>query len=402
MPEFEYTARPLQGGPRVRGRVTAEDRRQVLERLHRLGYAVLAVRAVQGGGLWQRLGGRRFHEREVTLLYRQLATLLRAGVPLAKALEAAAEMARPDLAHRVGRVLEGVMEGMPLHRALAHLGLGRAAELGMIQAGEASGRLDEVLQWLAEQRERWEGLQGRLRSALAYPGVVLATSAAVVVLLLSLVVPAFTRLFAELGAELPLPTRVLLAVVQPGPGWLWLGYAGGVAGVGAVLWLHTPAGRLWWDARRWRLPVVGEMLRARDLAGFTRTLGGLLRCGVPVQAALSLTAQGTDNQVLAEALLAVGRSVAAGETLAGALAMTGLVPRLAVQMVAVGERSGTLDEMLAYVAQVYDRELEVRMATLASLVEPVLTLCVGGVVVLIALAVFVPMVQLVDLAGSRY
>lgn len=402
MAEFAYTAWVAQGRRRVSGRAQAQDRLQLLESLSELGYVPLSVRELRGRPDWlRRLREERVSGQDLMLFYRQVATLVRAGVPLVNGLEVAARQARPAMTLRLRRVLRDVAGGYPLHEALSRApDIFSEIDRGLIRAGEVAGTLDAVLERLAADRERAERVKGKVRSALLYPALVVAVSLVVVAVLVTFVIPTFARLFTEAGVPLPWVTRLLLAVATPGPVWYVGGWFTGLTALVTVLWLQTEEGRTRWDAWKLRLPIVGPVIRYAALAAVARNLAAMLRSGVPVLEALDVTSRTVGNRIFRDALLAVRRSVAAGSNLAPALGLCGVVPPMLVQMVEVGERSGALDDLLDRAAAVYDRELEDLTGSLSSLLEPVLILVIGGVVAFVAFSVFLPLLQLLGSVGN--
>jgi general secretion pathway protein F len=403
MPLFHYKA-VTGSGEVVEGDMEAASQEAVVERLRDLGH--LPVRADEvatpraGRSRLPVWSGRVPAPGEIALVTRQLATLLRAGLPLDQALELTAELAdRPALRRVLAEVLVRVRGGASLADALAEAdGMFAPVYVGLVRAGEAGGSLDPVLHDLADHLERTEGLRQRVRSALIYPVVLLALVVVSVIVLVTVVVPQFVPVFESMGAEPPLPVRVLMGLggLLERQGWLLL--------VGLVLlWLGLRAGlrgeRMMQgvDRLRLHLPVAGALLRRIETARFARTLGVLLANGVPVLQAVAVARGTVGNRVMAAALDEVGVALKEGRELGEPLARTGLLPPLAVRLITVGERSGRLDEMLLKLAEILDREIQESIERLMALLVPALTLAAALVIALVIGSILTTVMSIYDL-----
>jgi general secretion pathway protein F len=328
---------------------------------------------------------------------RQLATLVGAGVPVADALaDAAAQGGHPALVAALTTAHARVCEGVPLADALATTsGVFQPFYTDLVRAGEATGALAAVLGRLADHGERVAAVRAELRAALTYPVVMLAATGAVLTVMLVWVVPQVTQLFADSGARLPLPTRILVAVATAVRyGW-WLALLGALAaGLAARRVLATPAGLARRDALLLRLPIVGPLVRRAAQARVARTLATLLAGGVPLEAALAIAAPAAGNRVVGASVSAVREAVRQGEPLAPALAATGAFPPLLVRLAAVGERSGGLGDALARAADAEERAVAAALATATGLIEPGLILVMGGAVLALVAAVLLPLFEL--------
>jgi general secretion pathway protein F len=334
---------------------------------------------------------------ELAAATRQLATLVAAGVPMADALRAVAEQSEhPALVQAFTVARARLREGSPLAEALAATPrVFPSLFCDLVRAGEASGALAAVLVRLAEHTEATAALRARLRAALTYPAVMTAATTVVLAFLLAWVVPQVTQLFAESGAQLPLPTRLLVgttALVRA-TWWMVLG-----AGLGAA-WvvrarIATPAGRARLDALLLRLPVAGRLIHRAALARLSRTLATLLAGGVPLETALGIAAAVVGNRQLGASVTAARDAVRQGQALAPALAARDVFPALLVQLAAVGERGGSLAAMLERAALTYEGEVETAVATITALVEPVLVVVMGAVVLGLVTAILLPLFEL--------
>jgi general secretion pathway protein F len=347
--------------------------------------------------------GRRVPAGELAAVTRQLAVLVGAGVPLADALEAAAEATgHPRLLGALTRVRAAVREGRPLADALGDAaGAFPPLYRELVRASEAAGALGPVLARLATHLERTAARRSRLRATLTYPAVMAVAVLGVLVFLLAWVLPQMAQLFDETGAPLPLAARILLAAgsVAARTWWAWvLALVAGSLGLRA--WVATTAGRARLDAWLLDLPVVGRMAGAAALARVAHTLSTLLAGGVRLEVALDLAAAAAGNARIAAALAAAREAVRQGQQLAPALRASGVVAPAFVRLVASGERSGDLAGALAHAADHLDAEVERDVAATTAFAEPALVLVMGTVVLLLVLTVLVPLVQFDPLAAS--
>lgn len=332
--------------------------------------------------------------RDLLVVTQELSTLLGAGLPLDRSLATLVELAdTPELKAILGDVLTAVRGGKSLAEALGQHRFFPPLYVNMVRAGEVGGFLEQVMQRLLEYLERAQALRDEARSALAYPVVLTAAMGVSMLVLLTYVLPKFSALFSDLGRTLPLSARLVMGASEAIRTYWW---AGGLVLALAVLglrrWVRTPQGRWTFDQWKLRVAVVGPVLRKMEAAKVARTLGTLLRSGVPMIQALGIVKEIAGNEVIGRALAEVEVGVREGAGVAEPLARSGAFPPLALQMIAVGEETGKLDEMLLRVAEYFDREVRVRVQQLTRLLEPVLILvmgvAVGFVVVSMLSAIF--------------
>jgi len=331
---------------------------------------------------------------ELLIFSRQMATFIRAGVPILDGIRVVREQAD---SHPFRRALDGIalrlQEGEPLSVALSrHPRVFSQLYVDMIVAAEASGEIDSILDQLARHLERGESTSRKIRQAMLYPSLVFGLALLVVFILITFVLPSFARLFADFNADLPLPTRILLGLGSLGERYGLL--AGGLLlAMALVTWLARNTGPLRRARHRLvlRIPVVGRLVRLGIASRFARMLSILLRAGVPITHALEIASAGTGNDVFRRQLAPVREALLAGEPMSGPLARTGLFGALLLQMVKVGEETGTLDRNLDDAATFMDDELDYRTRQMVTLIEPAMIVGVALMVGFVALSVVTPM-----------
>jgi general secretion pathway protein F len=388
MAQFRYRATDHEGRI-VEGTVDAAEVGVVVARLHDRGLIPLRI----GGQEEEKPTGRAFRikvpqlpsrsrvgKRDLLVFTQELSTLLTAGLPLDRSLASLADVSdNPVLRNAVTAVLQAVQGGKSLAEALGnHDKVFPSIYVNMVRAGETGGFLDQVLERLADYLERAQEVREELTSAMMYPLFVTVVMGMSMIFLLTFVVPRFTDLFAASGTAMPLPTQILLAVSNALAKYWWLIVLMGVGTVyGLRHWISTPRGRLAWDHWKLRVFVLGDIVRKTEVADLARTLGTLLRSGVPMLQALGIVRQIVGNQVVGRAIGEVEVGAREGAGIAAPLARTGVLPPIAVQMITVGEETGRLDEMLLSVADHLEKDVRNRLRRLISLVEPAMILVMG-------------------------
>ena len=336
--------------------------------------------------------------KNLAIFTRQFSVMIDAGLPLVQCLEILGNQEEDKNFSKIILSTRGEVEsGASLADAMRkHPKAFDPLFTNMIAAGEAGGILDTILQRLAVYIEKAVKLKGQVKSAMIYPVAIIVIAAVVVALILWKVIPTFANLFAGLGAELPLPTRVVIALsnnlVRFGP-FLIVGLA--AVGYGFKVYYGTPGGRRTIDAVTLKLPILGLLLRKIAVARFCRTLSTLLASGVSILEALDITARTSGNAVVEEAILTTRKSIERGETIAAPLKETNVFPSMVVQMIGVGEATGALDTMLSKIADFYEEEVDVAVAGLLTLLEPVMIALLGGVVGGIVIAMYMPIFGLI-------
>ncbi|MGB2808496.1 MAG: type II secretion system F family protein [Sedimentisphaerales bacterium] len=341
---------------------------------------------------------RRIRTRDVCSIARQLATLLRAGMPLVPALSALVEQLREiqgqdnPLAEIIEQVANDVNSGSTLAGALSkHPNVFSNLFVNMVAAGETSGTLEEVLLRLAEILEKRLHLAAKVKSAVAYPLMMVVVAVAVVVFLMSVVIPSITAIFIEMNRSLPWPTRFLIATSAFMKTYLkFIVPVLIVALLGLRAACRTKEGREFTDRWKLKLPLFGKLFLKLEIARLARTLGILLISGIPILSALEIVKQVIQNRVIAGAMDSVKDLVSKGDAIANAIRKTGLFPPIVYHIIATGQISGNVEDGLINIADMYDGEVELTTKTLTSLLEPVILLFMGAVVAFIVLAVLLP------------
>ena len=400
---YEYAVRD-KGGKVVKGRIEANNSAAVANRLRTMGMAPISVTEVQVAGLKREikipgLTGR-IKLKDLSIMARQLATMITAGLSLLRALSILAEQTEnPALAKILAQVRNDVETGSALSAALSkHKETFPPLMINMIKAGELGGFLDQVLLSIAENFEAEVKLHGKIKSAMTYPIVVFIIAILAVIGMLLFIVPVFAKMFADLGGELPPLTKVLVGMstlmkVTIGP--LIVGLV-----VFSTWWgknKNNPGVRDKVDPLKLKTPIFGQLFKKIAISRFTRNFGTMIHAGVPILQALDIVGATSGNVVIERAVKAVQESVRTGQSLTGPLSQHPVFPPMVVQMMAVGEDTGALDEMLEKIAEFYDQEVEATTDALTSIIEPLMIAVLGGIVGFMVIALYMPIFSIFDL-----
>lgn len=386
------------------GEIEAHDQAAVIRKLQAEGLMPLRIREGGASGLarWFKppASGKALTAAQIGLLTRELATLLEAGLTLDRSLQVIIELADEEALKKVlVQLQERVRGGATFSVALE--GQSHSFSrlyINMVRAGEAGGALDLVLVRLAEFLDRSAELRSTIQSALVYPAILLGVSLLSVILLLTFVVPQFAQLFKDMGGNLPLATRIVIGTGAVFQNYWWLLLSVGAGGTALVLKrLENPAARTEWDRKVLTLPLFGDLVKKMETARFCRTLATLMENGLPLLSALGLAKEVIGNQVLAHCVADTTEDVKRGRGLAEPLGSRGLFPRLALQMIKVGEESGKLEPMLAKVADLYDRETRATVQRMLTLIEPLMIIGLGVIVAGIIMSILVAILGANDL-----
>ena len=407
MPQFKYTARNT-AGKTVEGVIEAPFQRLAADKLRTQRLTVVSMNESKaGGGSWiSRINPfkKGVTSKDLVVFSRQLATLVSAGVPIVQGLNILSEQIQsPVFKQVIGGIRTDIESGIAIADAMKkHPNAFSELYVSMIRAGETGGVLDAILERLSAYLEAAEELRGKVKGAMVYPLVISGVATAVTLFLLIAVIPTFKSVFAGFGSELPLPTRMLLAVSDfLRVNFLWLALIP-VAGIVALKrFRKTEKGALMIDRYLIRIPVIGDLLKKVAVSKFTRTLGTLIKSGVPILQALDTVAKTSGNKVVEAAILRARESIREGEKIADPLKSSGVFPPMVIQMISVGEETGNLEIMLTKIADFYDSEVDTAVKAMTSLIEPVI-ICVMGVVIgSIVICMFLPIFQMSSLVDKH-
>jgi len=417
MAKYTYVARDA-AGKRVSATVEGGSKDEILDNLRKENLTVLSVSESAGAAaaaparpgqkaeppksIWNlSIGGNapKVTGEMLVIFTRQFATMIGAGIPVLECLNILQEQAEdPGFAAALTQIVDEVRGGSDLSQALGkHPKCFERIYVNMIKAGEASGQLDTILVRLADYLESTEKLKREIKSAMTYPVVSLVMILGITTFLLVFIIPKFTEIFKALRVELPLPTKIVLGISK-----LMTEYflQGALIIVGTILliqfWKSTDSGAYQWDKLMLRMPVFGELFKKVSLSRFSKTFATLLRAGVPILGALEIVASTAGNKVVEEAVNNARESIRQGETLAKPLGESEIFPPMVVRMIAIGEKSGALEQLLEKISEFYDQQVEAMVESLTALIEPlmigVMGLLVGGIV----LSVFLPIFKIQD------
>jgi type IV pilus assembly protein PilC len=394
MPAFTYTARTANGELRT-ATIDAPSREDVVAQLRRQRLSIVKVdedskpKKTKGS----------IKMRDIVIFTRQFSTMINAGLPLVQALDILAKQSENKVLSAVTRdVVFDVESGHTVADALGkHPNAFSDLYVNMVAAGEAGGILDTILLRLATFMEKNDALVRKVKGAMIYPGVIMSVAFIAITVLLIFVIPVFESMFSSVGLALPMPTRIVIGMSRFLKGY-W--YAVGGAGAGLVWmlrrWYATPNGKLAIDRSLLRMPVLGDVLRKSAVSRFTRTLGTLISSGVSILDGLEITAKTAGNRVIQDAIMASRASIAGGDTIAAPLQKSNVFPPMVISMIAVGEQTGGLDEMLSKIADFYDEEVDAAVSGLLSLLEPVMIVFLGVVVGGMVVAMYLPIFDMIN------
>ena len=406
MPSFKYRARDHQGKAII-GVLDGDDRAAVAEQILRLGYIPVDIKVEQkerkakkgAAADWADRLMRRVSANELIYFNRQLALVLGAGVPLLSCLRLMAKQATNDrLRDILMAISDDIESGSDLSGAMAaYPNIFPSIYVHMIRAGEASGQLEATLNRIAALQEYELENKRRVKAATRYPKLVLIVLVVAFFIMVSFVIPTFAKIFEDFGSQLPLPTRMMIALNNLVQHYWAVCIAGIVIIVVAIVWwVRTKPGRYWYDWLKVHVPIFGPLISKFVLSRFSRIFATLNASGLPIMHTLEISTETTGNVYYAGALRKVGEEVKRGENLSDALARFGIFPPLLHQMVTVGENTGKLDEVLGKVSDYYDQEVDYAIKQFSTLIEPVLIMFLAGVVLFFALSIFLPMWDLLD------
>jgi len=397
MPVFQYTARTPKG-ELVNDKIDLPSRDDVIAHLRKNRMVVVQVRQAPTELRLPKLGAG-IKTRDVVVFTRQFATMINAGLPLVQALDILAQQTENKrLAETTRQVVYDVESGHTLADALRkHPKAYSDLYVNMVAAGEAGGILDTILVRLAQFLEKNDAIVRKVKGAMIYPAVIISVAVIAISVLLIFVIPTFQNMFASVNLDLPLPTRIVIGMSNVLKHYWWA-----IIGVmvGSVFMINryykTAPGRLQIDALLLRLPVLGDVIRKAAVSRFTRTLSTLISSGVSILDGLEITARTAGNMVIHNAVMESRASIAGGETIAAPLQKSAVFPPMVISMIAVGEQTGGLDEMLSKIADFYDDEVDAAVSALLSLMEPIMIVVLGVIVGGMVVAMYLPIFDMVN------
>ncbi len=408
MPVFVYEARDATGQLK-KDTIEAQNVRLATQRLQEQRMTVIHIKEKTSNvaqtdllGWYQKI--RKVNEQALTVFSRQFATMINAGLAMVRCLDILSEQTEDKkLQQTLVQVRRDVEGGSTLSNALGkHPTVFSTLYISMVKAGEMGGVLDEVLERLAGFMEKDFGLKKKVKSALTYPVVILVMALGIVFFLVTYILPTFVQLFEGMSLQLPLPTRILIAITKGARNPIVLTVVGVLVIVGGILinrYIQTPVGKKQYDLLKLNIPVFGLLNKKVAISRFCRTLGTLLSSGVPIMQALEIVGKASGNEIIAMTVSKVRESIREGESIASPLGASGMFPPMVTQMVAVGEETGNLDAMLSKISDFYDTEVEYLLASLTSMLEPIMIVGMGGIVGFIVISVFLPLYQLIGNLG---
>lgn len=399
MPVFEYTARNASTGQIMKGQLDVPSRDEVLKHIKQQKMIVVNVREQPKAISFAGLKRKGIKTRDIVIFTRQFATMINSGLPLVQSLDILAKQTEnPSLADVTKAVVFDVESGHTLADAFSkHPKAFTELYVNMVAAGEAGGILDTILLRLATFLEKSDALMRKVKGAMVYPGVIMSVAFIAIAVLLIFVIPTFQKMFASVGMELPLPTRIVIAMSDflLNYWWMLIIIIVGIV-VGIRRYYATADGHLRIDQMLLNAPVLGDLLRKSAVSRFTRTLGTLISSGVSILDGLEITAKTAGNRVIHDAVMASRNSIAGGETIAAPLEKSKVFPPMVISMIAVGEQTGGLDEMLSKIADFYDEEVDVAVGALLSLMEPIMIVVLGVIVGGMVIAMYLPIFDMMN------
>jgi general secretion pathway protein F len=400
MPVFEYRGMD-RTGKSVRGFIDSDNQRTARLKLKRDGVFITELTNKQKTqtkkAAQKNAGSSKVGVQDMSMMTRQLATLIKANIPLVEALSAVSEQVEnPTLKEIMSDLRNNVNEGAQLHKSLRkYPKVFNNIFVSMVEAGEASGTLDVILLRLAEFTEAQNELNAKVKSAMLYPLIMLFFTLAMLFLLFIFVIPKVTQVFEDSGKKLPWFSQLVIDISGLMVNYWHIIIVMGIAGWFMFKsWKSTPKGSDAWDAIVLRMPVVGKMARLIAVSRFTRTLSTLLAGGVPMLQAMDIVRNVVNNAVLAKAVDEARENISEGESIAGPLKKSGEFPPLVITMINIGEKTGDLENMLTQVSDAYDFQVKTSIAGLASILEPLMIVTMGSIIGMIVFAIMMPIIEM--------
>jgi type IV pilus assembly protein PilC len=404
MATFAYVGRTRSGAVK-KGELSAKTRDEAVDQLRKQSVVVTSLQEKSGAGGFKLSLGSGLNDKDMVVFTRQFGTMINAGLPLVQCLEILSTQSENKvLRETIGEVKTQVEAGSTFSDALRrHPKVFDDLYVNLVHAGEVGGLLDTILTRLAKYIEKAMKLKGQIKSAMVYPTTIMGVAVVVIAILMIFVIPIFAKMFLDLSGgkvALPGPTQIVIDISNFFVAY-WYVILGGIVGIiiGIKRYYATVKGRMVIDKLLLRLPVVGDLIRKASVAKFTRTLGTLLSSGVPLLDGMSICAKTSGNKVIEETLLNARLSISGGKTIADPLAASGVFPKMVTHMIAVGESTGALDAMLGKIADFYEDEVDQAVASLTSLLEPMMMVFLGIVIGFIVIAMYLPIFKMASAIG---
>ena len=411
MPKYAYRVRAAQGGE-MTGVMEAKTSKDVTEKLRSQKFVILSIEEekknmvnmlIDALPFMQKGRVKKVKTKHLVLFSRQLSTLVSAGVPIVQGLNILTEQIEAKGFKSVVESVKNDIEGgLSIADSMAkYPTVFDELYVGMIRSGETGGVLDIILERLSNYLESAERLKGKVKSAMVYPSIISLVAIGITTFLLVFVIPTFKQVFSAFGGELPMPTQVLIAISE----WLkhYIFFMFIVIIVALFImrqYVKTEKGSRVWHKILLKVPVFGPLLRKVAIAKFSRTLGTLVKSGVPILDAIGTTGKTAGNKIVEDAVMLARENIREGERIATPLKASGVFPPMVIQMIAVGEETGALDNMLNKIADFYDQEVDVAVSGLTSMIEPIIIVVMGVVVGAIVIAMFMPIFQLGEIVSK--
>jgi type IV pilus assembly protein PilC len=406
MATFAYVGRTRSGAVK-KGELSAKTRDEAVDQLRKQSVVVTSLAEKSGlGGFNVNLSlGSGLTDKDLVVFTRQFGTMINAGLPLVQCLEILSTQSENKvLREAIGEVKTQVEAGSTFSDALRrHPKVFDDLYVNLVHAGEVGGLLDTILTRLAKYIEKAMKLKGQIKSAMIYPAAILGVAVVVIAVLMVWVIPIFAKMFNELSGGkmgLPGPTQLVIDISNIFTSY-WYLMLGGIVGLifGIKKYYATSQGRMTIDKLLLKAPIFGDLIRKASVAKFTRTLGTLLASGVPLLDGMTICAKTAGNKVIEETLVNARVSISGGKTIADPLAASGVFPKMVTHMIAVGESTGALDSMLGKIADFYEDEVDQAVASLTSLLEPIMMVFLGIVIGFIVVAMYLPIFKMSDAIG---
>ncbi|MBI4924480.1 MAG: type II secretion system inner membrane protein GspF [Bdellovibrio sp.] len=407
-PLFDYKAYSLDGKSQ-KGFIEAESSKLARQKIKKMGLTVVEISEKTAASKKEGIHSLPFFGggvsgAEITLLTRQFASLIKANIPLVEALTALIDQSeKPTLKIILSQIRQDVNEGSGLAKAFAkHSKVFDTIYINMIEAGESSGTLGLVLLRLADLKEAQMRLRGKVISGLTYPALMLCVSLFLLIAIFTFVIPKIAKIFESMNKPLPAMTKVLISISDVVVGW-WYLFA---IGIFVFIWMFrswskSPAGRPKWDKFKLKLPLFGSLLRMVAITRFAKTMSTLLGSGVPILSAMNIAKNLVNNIPIAEAISVARENITEGQSIAEPLRKSGEFPPMVIHMIAIGEKTGELPQMLESVSNTYEEQVNAIINRMTTLIEPIMLIVMGGVVGFIVLSIFVPLLDMSNLDVKR-